>query len=286
MRSGTRPTTHAPKKGFHHKFGGTTLADIPDFNLDAGMIMQDQVYDNASEECTGYAISDLATDLFKMFFSPDFSYAANFYVTGEIPTDQGASFVGAMQGFICLGALPTVLADISASTLGSLYVAQWNNWKPLLKAQALKYTEPGILNALGNGDHFSSVLSAAYTGKLSVSCGTPWFPEWETQNGPNGEMVLPYSLNTSGVPWHNWRCKGQKTINGKPYLIVKSWQGKRIGKDGWLYMPQEVANAVFNISGTGALTIDPNAIRWISELGVLINRFPSLLSYLPKLINA
>lgn len=131
-------------------------------------------------------------------------------------------------------------------------------------------------------DTFDKIISAMYTGKIAVSCGSPWFKEWQ---GLPAESILPMPQDiqlqamSAYTPWHNYAAKGKKTINGVPTIIIKAWTG------GWLYMPREVANAVFALPGTGALTLNPSANRWWSLVGILVQRFPQLLPHLPALLQ-
>lgn len=285
MKSGTRPAHHiAKEKNFHQKFGGVTIASIPDFNLDTGINgMPDQDSENAPTECTGYAVADILTDVFKMPFSPDFSYAAALYLDGSGPSIDGASFHAAMQAAVGVGVLPKALANLSATQLGELYISDWKNWNLQSKKSALGYVENGILNALGNGDAFDSILSSLYVGKISVSIGSPWFNEWMFST--NGVVATP-ALAGNYPAWHDWAIKGKITINGEPYLIGKSWQGTRVGNNGWLYFSRAAINAALSVPGSGALTFNPNALRWVSLIGILVQRFPALLADLPMLINA
>lgn len=295
MINGTRPTQHTPKKSFHHLFGGTDISQIPDFNLDAGIWNPSQDDDERPTECTGYSPADIATDLFKVEFTPDFSFAANFAVTGETPTSAGASFIGAIQGFIAYGALPNSLATISAKERGEIYVGTFSNWPTISKTSARLRRQNGMLNVLGNGDAFSSILSALWTGKIAVSCGSPWFQEWGNALTGNGQLksaIMPVPANAQqqgsspSIPWHDYNMKGKKTINGIPYIIAKPWIGPNAGDGGYVYLSQETVNAVLSVSGSAAVTINPNALWWVSIVGIITDRFPQTLPLVPQLLRA
>lgn len=279
MKSGTKPLLKPPKRHFHHAFG--SAAPLADFTVDSGLWNPNQETDNAPTECTGYFVADLATDLFKQLFTPDFSYAAAQYIEGVEPNDGGADFHAALQGFVALGAVPKVLTSFSAATMGELYCANIDNWKDLRQA-ALRYGQNGTLNALGNGLPYDSILSAINASRLSVALGSPWYSEWENL-GPDAVLPMPKDVNNvSTLPWHCYAGKGRQ--NGG--IIVKSWQGPNYGKNGMAFMPPDVANAVFQVPGTGAIGINPLAIRWISLLVIACTRQPALLPLLPQLIAA
>lgn len=284
MISGTRPTTHLPRKKYHQHFGSFDPAKIPDFSVDSSVNgMPDQDQDNAHTECTGYAITDVLADLYKRPFSPDFSYAANFYVTGEQPSLDGASFTGAAQGAVAVGVLPKEKAEVTALLEGELFVANWSAWNAIEKKLALAFVQIGSYNVLGNGDAFDSILSACYSNQLGVLIGSPWFMQW--MSNIQGGIVQAPILDGNYQAWHCYAVKGKKTIKGVPYLMVKSWQGTRVGDGGWLYFSRETINAALSVRGSGAITIAKTGNRWISLLGILISRFPALWAVLPQLLK-
>jgi hypothetical protein len=156
-------------------------------------------------------------------------------------------------------------ATFHAKDRGELFVSDFDNYHPYQKANAAAFAQNGLLDVLGHGDNFNSLASAIYTGRIAAALGSPWFSEW--QGLPNG-ATLPMPVNGAAqasdpsTPWHNYTAKGLK--DGK--LIIKAWTG------GFFYMPPSVANAVFSLPGTGALTFNPKAIHWMSDLAILLQR--------------
>lgn len=283
IQPGTRPAKHLHRVKKYAHFGA--IQQTPDFDLGANLTLADQEADKAPYECTGYTLAHIIEAITKQRPSPDFSYAAARYVAGDGPEGVlGTSFHAAIEAAICVGALPATLANISAVVQGEQFISDWNNWKAILKQYALKDVQNGVRNVLGNGDACNSILSAAYQGGIPISIGSPWFNEWT--HDINGGIVQMPVLNENYSAWHNYTIDGQKTINGVPYSIVYSHQGNRVGDNGKLYFSREVINAALSVDGAGALAIDPNAVRWISILGVLAGRFPALLPELPSLISA
>jgi len=280
---GTRPSKHAhAEKKFQH-FAG--VLEIEDFNLDTGLTgMPDQNKENAPYECVGYTVAEMLTTILKTPIDPDFSYSAARYIAGDGKEGtQGTSFHAGLQGAIGLGGLPKSLAVFSAATRGEEYVSDFGNYLASLKSAALANVQNGLRNVLGQGDDFDSILSAAYTSKIPVSIGSPWYDEWST-NIQGGVVQKPY---VDGVypGWHNYAMMGQKTIQGIPHLIIKSWQGTRVGDGGYLYFSRETINTALSEKGSGALTFDPKAVRWWSLVGILVMRFPFLLPMLPQLLK-
>lgn len=284
---GTRPARHIHKeKKWHDHYFGTSPAVIPDFNVDIGLTIPDQAKDNAFYECVGYTVSDILTDMVKSHLDPDFSYAAARYIAGDgAEGTQGTSFHAGLQGAVAVGALAKSLSIISAEKNGEAFISNWDNWLDSLKETARDYVQNGLMNVLGQGDDFDSILSALYTGKIGISIGTPWYEEWSSDI-QQGVVQTPHNaLNIDGLGWHNWAIKGKKTINGIPHLIGKTWQGTRVGDNGWLYFSRETINDVLSVLGTGAITLNPNANRWVSLWGIVAQRFPLIMPLLPELLS-
>jgi hypothetical protein len=286
MISGTKPLLNPPKRQFHRYFGGVSLAQIPDFNLDAGLWMPDQEADEAPTECTGYTVTDIKADFDKVLYTPDWQYAKTLQLEGVTPTTGGADFHVAMQSAVVFGALKMINMPFSAATKGELFVANIKNWDPTLGLSAVNAAEIGTYNALGMGDDFSSILSAAFINKMGVSIGTPWFPEWENQVGSDGILPMPnLNVDFSTLPWHNWAIKGKKTTD-KPRTVGKSWQGTKYGDKGFHYIDQETLNAVMTVTGTGAISFADTGNRILNVLIIILSKTPQGLALLPEVIMA
>lgn len=301
MIPGTRPAQHLSRvKPFEHRFGAATLQVIPDFNVDPGLWMPDQNADQGFTECVGYTGADHMVDIFHTLFLPDFSYAAARYITGEGPGTNGASFHAGMEGLVGVGACPAIDYEristvFTAKGKGELYVSDWRNWPAQAKTDSLGYVQNGVRNVLTPGmDAFDAILLAAYQTKRGVSIGTPWMFSPPAQKAGNyqtwdarGVCETPdLSLNYFFFPWHNYAIKGKKTFGGVSYAAVKWWGGDKEGDHGWLYWNRETVNGLLAMPQTGALTIDMDANRWASVVGIAVARFNFALPFKANLIKA
>lgn len=286
MINGTKPATSLPKRQFHRSFGGVAINQIPDFNLDAGLWMPDQDVDGAPTECTGYAVTDIKTDFDKQLYSPDWQYAKTLQLENVGPTTTGADFHVAMQSAVVFGSIKKAQATLTALSQGEIYTADINNWPFALNALAAPNAEIGTYNALGNGDCFDSIASAAYTNKMGVSIGSPWYREWAVPDA-NGIVMSPANVNdTTILPWHNWVIKGLKTINNTQYLIGKSWQGTKYGWGGFHLISRATINSVMTVSGTGAISFADSGNRFINLCLIFLRQQPALLPYLSEIMRA
>ena len=203
------------------------------YSVDTGKTMADQNADGLFQGCTGYTQTDNLVDEMGSILKASYTYFKTCMMEGH----------GYNQG-----------CDIRTS-LKSTQVYGVQELAETTDQEAEKHRGGKYFNVYNDGglDWFDSVRSAVFINQKGASCGSPWFPIWE-QVGSDGIILMP-PLNQiqspDSLPWHNYSCKGWKTINGVPYLMIKSWQGVNYGAKGWCYMSREVANKVFEIRGSG-----------------------------------
>lgn len=228
-------------RSFHRTFGGISPVLIPDFTIDAGLTMPDQTADGLYEACSAYAQQELITD--------QTGKLSNFYRDHYEKT-------------LAIENLP--------------FGSGVNDIRDSLKVAIIYYGEGAYYSVeSSNMDWFDSFTSVMWTNlqnnkiKCAISIGTPWEKEWDVLDIPSSGIIPTiFTGDPSKISWHNWAIKGKKTINGTPYLLGKTWQGKRYGDGGWAYYPREAINAVMTISGTGAFTLAPRdaeniqTVRW------------------------
>lgn len=124
----------------------------------------------------------------------------------------------------------------------------------LVKGQHQAYFN---VKAQGGIDWFTAVQLAMFSTsdeRRAVSVGTPWYPSFFPDR--SGIVAAPNDWTAHGATWHNWAIKGWKSINGVTYLIGKPWLGADYGDEGFGYFSREIFNALMNIRGTCAFTID------------------------------
>ncbi len=117
---------------------------------------------------------------------------------------------------------------------------------------------PAYFNIRPSGaiDWFDAIrlaMISASSENRSVSIGSPWFPEFTEAEDV---VPMPSSWSLSRASWHNYAIKGWKSINGQPFLIVKPWLGQGYADAGFSYFSRTLFNALMNISGSAAFTID------------------------------
>lgn len=274
-----------PRKQVHKHLGifGATLPQN-DFCVDPGLSWPDQNMERAPTECVGYTGADILCDIFKKKVSPDWIYMRALQLEGVGPTTEGADPHRGLQAITAFGAPGAAIAPLNAFTNGELVCANPKNWPNWVQIQASLYRINGSASALGNGDPFTSIITAVRSLNYGVSIATLWFPEFEEPDA-RGVVRTPTTV-PSDIGGHNYVCKGIKTIDGVRYAMIKSHQGPNFGDHGWLYFPREALNFAIQQTPTGgALSPLMNANRLTSLINIITEDFPAAVPQLLAILR-
>lgn len=269
IQHGMRPVPwHTKDYDFHRTFGSVSVFPTQCI-VDAGFGMPNQNAYNGTFAfpalpmgCTGYTQSELTQDMDLVEYDPSFTY------------DKTLLMENSQRGAGC---------DIRDSLNSTIVFGLRKKGENDTDAFAHRNGQYFVISQAP--DYFDGFRSAIFVNHRSVSLGSPWFPAWKII-GNDAIMPMPYIpklgnmggiigaiLNVFGglffgnyfssLPWHNYKVggftttntSGQLIRNGESFLMIKSWQGSDIGDKGWLYMPRDVANAVFDVIGTGSFTV-------------------------------
>lgn len=214
--------------------------DLPsEFNVDAGLWMPNQNQMGLPYGCTGFTQADLCADEDGVLYDPGDIYRATPTPLGGDP--NGGRNIRESLAVVCKKDRPLkrYLADGTGNPRPAYFTV-----KPA-----------------GKIDYFDAVRIAIWINqheKRSVSIGSPWYPEFERP--VDGILPTPESYYWhGGIPGHNWKICGWKTIDGNTYLIGKPWQGEEYGDNGWCYVSREIFNDTMNRWGTGAFTVSDDS---------------------------
>lgn len=278
IKNGTGPRKKDHRKySFHRTFGGmiSPVATIPDdFNFDAGFGMPDQEADGLPYGCTGYTSTELCQDEDLIAYDPRFTYDETLAIEGIGASDPTFEKVGcqiqdSLKSTMIYGVKPKAGGDSYTHRRGAYYDAVDND------------------QGLDAFDAIRSTMWKNYTlngKKRTVSVGTPWFPEWSSWDASG---IVPDGFFYSGDPgayqWHNWKIAGFATIAGELVAIAKTWQGTRVGDQGWLYFKRATVNAMLAVKGTSADTLAPYVADDVATVRLTI--MEQIISYYYKLIG-
>ncbi len=284
MKSGLRPSKHDHRDYDYFKSKKMGATSVPPFateyNVDAGLWVPSQEAGSPLFNphvpsmpwgCTNYGQTDLCIDEDRKLYNP--AYLESF------------THANAKGGLEVRESLQAVVDHGMQDVAGNL-----------VKGQHQEYFNIKASGAIDWFDAMRLAMISTSSEKRGISVGTPWFAEFATANGTSvvrkpdgtieygvggpktGIITMPTYFGLDGVPWHNWGIKGWKTINGELYLIGKPWMGPEFGDKGFCYFSRPLFNAIMNIRGSVAFTIDKlmpgeeavpidsNIIEWIGSL--------------------
>lgn len=235
IRNGLAPITLDKRDySYNLSFGGVHPVFTSDYSVDFGKTMWDQNHDGFPYGCSGYTQSDNLIDEYQTIFKPEYTYKKTCFMEGHEP-NTGCQLRTSFD---------------STRVYGVQALAETTD------QEAEKHRGGSYYNIYDDGglDWFDSIRVAIQKEAKGASVGTPWFPEFELlgQTGILSMPALNEIQNPQNLSWHNFSCKGWKTINGVPYLMIKSWQGLNYGDKGWCYMSRSICNAILEIRGSGA----------------------------------
>lgn len=246
MKNGTRPTKPDHRDYcYHQTFGSVAPPQFPDLlNVDAGLTMPNQMVEDTEFTPPVPAIPEGCTD--------------------EAGADATTDQTGIIHSPIDLEAIT------HANALGGVDI------RIMLKAGIKLGWFKAFLNvrAIAPMDSFDSISLAILVGltsgeKRPVIIGTPWFNSWEiaAQAGkylmpmPTPDEIRQVATNPDSLPWHCWIIPIRESVMGQGVLNLsgKSWQGKNVGKNGWIGFDRATMNVVMGINGSAAYSVTQSA---------------------------
>ncbi len=245
-------------------------------NLDKNQLFPNQFTDSDPTECVGISVSDVVGNIFGIPMSPDFSYAAGFNVAGQTPSTAGEDPAWGIDGAIAFGCLPASDEEFTALSQGEQFVMNFQNYSLMNKQVALRYAQNGAVKLKS----FDEIWNWLQKGQSGVVLPLQWYQSF---NAPDSQGFLPQPGGQ--MTEHCTATYDTGTLNGKRYLVIKPWEGKQYGENGYCKITQDIFNKVF-FSSVPAYGFDPTAIRWISLLWIAAKRFPFFLSFIPSIIKS
>lgn len=263
IKNGARPTELDSRDySFNATFGSISPLQLSqEYNVDASLTMPDQNADGNPFSCTGYSTCELGTNQDGVVYSPEYTYMKTLFLQNLPPETNGSDMRPSLKSAKVFGLLPKENVPEILKGKGEDFTANHANWPIGLDAISgkLEHRKANYFNVYddGPGDWFDAFRSALWLNredKRSISLGTPWFYEWAVPQ--NGKLTPHFIYNgPSQHSWHNWVITGWKMIDGEPYLMGKSLQGRNYGDNGWCYVSRETINKVMEIRGSVAFTL-------------------------------
>lgn len=128
------------------------------------------------------------------------------------------------------------------------FLANWNNWPAMLDLKAAAFKCGTFWSVDGPLDMFDDIRSVLYKNYLEsqktkqpaagVMFGLMWRSEWNVL----ADGIIKDNYSTPDGSPHCIFIRGQKIINGVPYLKIQASSGKSAGDGGIFYAPRAVIN--------------------------------------------
>lgn len=229
------------------------LAEIPltDWELDQNPIEdQTKKADTLDDMCAAYSLTSVLEPTEGVALDPGYQFAKAKQREGRTDT-YGTDLDTIGMTAVKWGALP--LAKSPFPDRQRTFVADWRNWPVAYDEYAREHLQKAMLWVAGPYDLFDNIRATLWLLKnlpperrrSGILAGSYWY--WQWQNASYG--VVPRDIQTSQPSGHAFRIRGQRIINGEPYLVIQNSYGTNAGDRGLYYFPRETVNREFKDFG-------------------------------------
>jgi len=225
-------------RDFSHKkyFGAGELPTV-DFDVNPNARITDQ---GTTDFCVPFSTTSCSEDQETPALSPE-------YIAHKIikPDVFGAEIRSGAKAHCDFGCIEQSESPVRVPGVSRAEVLNEKNWRDkdydalASKHKKLRYFR--VDNLLGS--KFDAIRSALWMhkeDKRSIFTGAIWYREWTYAAG--GVVPKRYSERVEG---HAFKVRGQKHINGEPYLVIQNSGGTDYGNRGLWYFPREVVDSEF-----------------------------------------
>jgi len=178
--------------------------------------LSDKIQDIGNVQCSAYTICDIARDKDGVEYDIDQLFA-------RYPSDGS-------------GANPRIA--LKEALRGGLLPLGGNATKKVFSSYFEAHT--------GDSTPFNNLRSALMLTGYPVAIWSNWYDKWRY------ETIL--TLGSERVSGHMYNAEGWTQIQGKPYLIIEAWLGRK------LYMSEEVFNEIIGKWGCGSCVLSTTEI--------------------------
>ena len=245
IKNGVLPLTPDRRdRDFHKTFGAVTVFH-DSYNTNFNPDLPDQNADGLPYGCTGYTQAEICGDEDKKLYDPLYTYDKGRLVDGTEGQEVGVQLKTSLKTTIVYGVQEKGENNADNNRRGAYY------------------------NVTATSDYFDGARSAMqkYSNLWGKPCSLSIASRWclnFSSTGKTGIVKMPTAEQYSIYSLHNWKVNGWETIDGVPYLICKSWQGKNVGDGGWLYFSREIYNKLIDDYFAGAFVLAPFTGNWMS----------------------
>lgn len=241
MKAGVLKPKYDPREYLNSRVFGALpkLAAIPpDFDVGIKPFIKDQ---QDTDFCTGFTVAAVSEDQEGIELDPLWQFAKTKELMGDL--GWGADLREACKSAIKFGSLPKAKSPFNLDK-GREFLADWKNWPKELEPFAENHLKKSFFKADGPYDLFDNLRATLWQNRAygrSIVAGCDWQEYWLiARNG-----IVPVTVPKGAVTPHALKLRGQKTIEGKPYIVAQLSSGEGVGDKGLFYFPREVINKYF-----------------------------------------
>lgn len=235
----------------HDLFGTIAPANLPPFDFDVAGASPVILNQTDLDFCTGYCSSELNTVEFHAESDPSdplYQMAKIKQIRGEWSQPE-ASLRDAADALITYGSLPLSKSPYTHNQYAPTdrdrgYLANWNNWPAELDQIAASRKLGSYFIPDGPYDAFDNIRSVLWQNASTwsgsgVIFGLEWMFDWNIVTGG----VIPEATHSQASGGHAVYLRGQKVIDGMPYLVIQNSWGAAYGDNGLYYASRAILNA-------------------------------------------
>ncbi len=255
---GIRPTPiDARDKKFRVErlFGSVSL---PESYLVKGERFPDQMKDNRPSACSAYTIAEICGIEDGSEYSHDYQLMKTFIVMGVPPNTGGADGRTPFKIPCSFGLVPKGKEPTEMGMNTQEWAATPANWDLNFDTESKKNLKPAYLPIGKNPDFFDGIRNALMVGakeRRTVGMATQWSEDFNTEILTNTPTNLFWG--------HMYQCVGWGPFLGETHLVLKTWEGKKVG---YRMMSRELCNKLMKVWGAYAATIKDMPEGTVAEL--------------------
>lgn len=221
-------------------YGFIDILEVPNEDFDVSNLFSGTIKDQGYESdlCTAYTTTSVSEDQEWIELSPEFQFFVTKLLSGN-PEEWGANLRTACNSLVKYGSLP-VEAYSNMTGKSREFILNSKNWDDNAFFNASFYKKGSFFTVKGRYDTFDNIRCALWQHKKdrsTIATGALWRNDWiYAENG-----IIPSVYGEEGFG-HAFKLRGQKIINGEPYIVAQLSNGDKVGDKGLFYFSRDVVN--------------------------------------------
>ncbi|MES2224998.1 MAG: hypothetical protein V4478_03350 [Patescibacteria group bacterium] len=264
-------------------FGALPLKALPsqDFAVMEPLGIKDQSATGDEDFCTAFSSCAVSEDQESVLLNPEYIFMKSKILSGD-PEKWGQDLRAICKAHCKFGTIEQQYFPYLNNPQERDFYVDPKNWSEELDMLAFEHRKNSFFAVDGPHDTFDNFRMTLWQNKdqfQSIVTGANWKPSWTS--APGG-IISETETAEEGSP-HAFKIYGQKTIDGKMYLVAQLSNGIDIGDMGIFYFPRSVVNKEFVFGAFIFHDMPKDMAAYHAENGISVH--DSLLKKFIKVIN-